>query len=98
MLCAFLLFKHSWHCRCKDLGRLRGKLFGNKFTHERYLQLDDINLSPEEMVHEENTICKSIQERLALANQHRYKTESFEVPLSHGTRCMIYLRHSRNQE
>ena len=63
-------------------GASTGKLFGNKFTHERYLQLDDINLSPEEMAHEENTICKSIQERLALANQHRYKTESFEVLLS----------------
>ena len=97
MLWACLLLKLPRHCRRKELRRLRGKLFGNKFTHERYLTLDNINLSPEGQGHEKDTIRKCIQERQALIKHPKYTTEWFEVPLARGTHCLVYLWHGRSQ-
>ena len=94
--CLFL--KLLLHRRCKELANLRGKLCGNKYDHQRYLTLVNINLSPEEQEHETDTICKCIQERQAVSNHLQYRTEISKVPLTHGTHCLVYLRHGRNRE
>ena len=93
-----LLLNILLHCRCKELGRLRGKLFGNKFDHQRYLTLVNIGLSPEEQKHEEDMIHKCIQDRQALSKHLQCTPELIQVPLAHGTHCLVYLRHGRKQE